>query len=207
MVDLQALWRDIQEYPANYPFLRVYSAFMGIRRYDKFPFYIYPSSVSISGFEDKVIKFLDYLVDAHEVERNKSDANRTFYQRSNYVLRNFHRYSNDTMANVMFDTKARQTEYDRLNSVIDWSTQKYYVAATVTHVTLLCYASYLFRFRRLNRLQTLAVGTGYYYGFGLVNNLLYSAMVDRKVCNEASALGLGFYKQPNGTARPRGHNF
>ena len=207
MFDFQSLWRDVQENPINYPFLRVYSAFMNIKRYDKFPFYIYPSSVSISGFEDGVLKFLDHLVDAHEIERNKSDANRSFYQRSNYVATNFHRYSNDTMANVMFDTKARQTEYDRLNSVIDWSTQKYYAAATLTHIVTLCYFSYLFRFRRLNKVQTFAVGTGYYYYFGLVNNLLYSGIVDRSVGNEADRLGLGFYRQANGSVRPRGHNF
>ena len=207
MFDLKAIWRDIQEKPINYPFLRVYSAFMNIRRYDKFPFYIYPTSVSLSGFEDGVLGFLDYLVDAHEVERNKTDLFRSFYQRSNYVFRNFHRYSNDTMANIMFDTKARQTEYDRLNNVIDWSTSKYIATATVTHVMLLTYASYLFRFRRLNKLQSVAVGTGYYYVFGLVNNLLYSLMVDRKVSNEADKMGLGFYKQGNGSARPRGHNY
>ena len=207
MFDMQAIWRDIQEKPINYPFLRVYSAFMGIRRYDKFPFYIYPSSVSVSGFEDGVLKFLDHLVDAHELERNKSDINRSFYQRSNYVARNFHRYSNETMANVMFDTKARQTEYDRLNSVIDLSTQKYYATATVSHILLLCYASYLFRFRRLNKVQTFAVGTGYYYAFGLVNNLLYSVMVDRKVGNETDKMGLGFFKQGNGSTRPRSHNY
>lgn len=56
------------------------------------------------SFEDGVIKFLDFLVDAHEIERNKTDAKRTFYQRSNYVFSNFHRYSNETMANLMFDT-------------------------------------------------------------------------------------------------------
>ena len=60
-----------------------------------------------AGFEDGILKFCDYLVDAHELERNKSDIDMSQYERTNYVYRNFHRYSNDTMANLMFDTKCR----------------------------------------------------------------------------------------------------
>ena len=52
---------------------------MNIKRYDKFPFYIYPSSVSISGTEDKIIKYIDFMYDAHELERNKADVNRNLY--------------------------------------------------------------------------------------------------------------------------------
>ena len=152
MFDFSSFWRDAQENPINYPFLRVYSMFMNIKRYDKFPFYVQPGAASISSFEDSIIKFLDFLVDAHELERNKSDYNRTFYSRSIYVGRNFHRYSNDTMANVMFDTKARQTEYDRLNAVCDWSTTKYYLTASATHMMLFSYMAYVFRYRRLNKL-------------------------------------------------------
>jgi hypothetical protein len=44
---------------------------MNIKRYDKFPFYIYPGAARTVKFEDKVLHFLDYLVDAHELERNK----------------------------------------------------------------------------------------------------------------------------------------
>ena len=68
--------------------------------------------------EDKIINFVDWAVDAHEEGRNPMDRNRNFYQRSVYVLRNFLRYQNPTVANVMFDTKATRPQYDRLNSVI-----------------------------------------------------------------------------------------
>jgi len=50
---------------------------------------------------------MDHLVDAHEIERNKEDLKKNAYQRNEYVLCNWHRYSNDTMANLMFDTKCR----------------------------------------------------------------------------------------------------
>ena len=68
--------------------------------------------------EDRILLFCDHLVDAHELERNKADSNATQYERTNYVARNFLRYQNDTMANLMFDTKLRQSDYDRLNSVV-----------------------------------------------------------------------------------------
>ena len=74
------------------------------------------------------------------------------YNRTNYVARNFHRYSNDTMANLMFDTKCRQTEYDRMNSVLSMRTGAFYIAATFTHFMAFAYSTYFFRYRRLNKL-------------------------------------------------------
>ena len=110
--------RDIQETTIFFPILKAYQAFLGIRRYEHFPFYIYPQGMGLSSFEDKVIKFMDFLVDAHELERNKTDYGMNFYFRSNYVGTNFLRYSNDTMANCMFEDKLHQNQYDRLNSVM-----------------------------------------------------------------------------------------
>ena len=77
--------------------------------------------MKISTFEDGVIKFTDYLVDAHELERNKADKGKSFYHRTEYVSKNFLRYSNDTMANLMFEEKLGQNQYDRLNSVMQMS--------------------------------------------------------------------------------------
>ena len=104
MFDFTTFARDWQERPLLYPMFAVYNAFMGIRRYEHMPFYIYPSGQKVVSFEDGVLKFADFLVDAHELERNTHDAQKTFYSRSIYVKDNFHRYSNDTMANLMFDT-------------------------------------------------------------------------------------------------------
>ena len=76
---------------------------MDIKRHEHFPFYIYPSVKSWISFEDTIITFLDWMVDAHEQERNTHDKNRSFYQRSTYVYENWFRYYNDTVANLMFD--------------------------------------------------------------------------------------------------------
>ena len=70
----------------------LYYQFMDIKRYDRFPFYIYPQAKQWISFEDTFINFLDYAVDAHEQERNRADKNRSFYQRSVYVMDNYLRF-------------------------------------------------------------------------------------------------------------------
>lgn len=79
MVDFQSFWRDVQERPLLFPVFNAYNNFMSIKRYDHFPFYIYPKGVSVNNFEERVLAFIDHLVDAHELERNKSDKNKSFY--------------------------------------------------------------------------------------------------------------------------------
>ena len=143
---------DIQEAPLAYPLLRAYGWLLSIRRYEHFPFYIYPQGMKVSSIEDGVIKFVDYMVDAHELERNKMDDGMNFYNRANYVSTNFLRYSNDTMANCMFEEKLHKNHYDRLNSVMHMSQLKYYGTTTLTHFTILAYMSYFFRYRCLNKL-------------------------------------------------------
>lgn len=100
------IYRDFWNRPLGYPFLILYNTFMSIRRYDRMPFYFAPIGTEVVTFEDKVIKKLDYMVDSHEEPRNPGDRNRNFYERTNYVMRNYLRYQNDTLCNVMFDTQA-----------------------------------------------------------------------------------------------------
>ena len=52
MFDFSTFIRDFQERPLIYPFLRAYSWLLSIKRYEKFPFYIYPTGMSVSSFED-----------------------------------------------------------------------------------------------------------------------------------------------------------
>lgn len=207
MLDFTSMWRDFQERPITYPLLSLYMKFLNIQRYEHMPFYFYPYGQKVVGFEDGVLKFIDFLVDAHELERNKQDSNKTFYSRANYVARNFHRYSNDTIANVMFDTQLRKNEYDRLNSVVDRQTLLFYAATTFTHLTALTWTTYLLRYRSLNKAQVLALGTAYYFGFSQINSIQYKLFVDQPVISEARRLGLDYYVQPTGTLRARDHNY
>lgn len=103
MRDLSTMWRDFQERPLAFQGLYLYMRFLNIQRYEHMPFYFYPAGQSVVSFEDGILKFMDFLVDAHELERNKQDWNKNSYDRTKYVALNFHRYSNDTMANLMFD--------------------------------------------------------------------------------------------------------
>jgi len=73
MFDFETWWRDFQERPLAYPLLALYMKFMDIRRYEHMPFYFYPYGQSVVSYEDGVLKFIDFLVDAHEIERNKQD--------------------------------------------------------------------------------------------------------------------------------------
>ena len=94
-----------------------------------------------------------------------------------------------------------------MNSVIDFKNKQFYLTATLTHILLFSYLSYVLRYRRLGKLQTLVVGTGYYNAFGLVNNLLYTGIVDWSVTSQAKKLGLDAHMQVTGTHKPRGFNF
>ena len=205
--DWETFWRDFQEKPLLSPLLHAYNNFMSIKRYDKFPFYVYPGSVEVSNFEDSVIKFIDYMVDAHELERRKVYFPMSFYNRANYVGRNFLWYSNDTMANCYYDDKLRQSEYDRLDSIMQVSQLKYYSAAFFTHFAVLSYLTFFFRYRRLNKMQVFGVGSLYYYGFSSVNNTLYKLCVDKNIINEARVMGLNQHVQPTGTLKARGFNY
>jgi len=206
-MDWQTLVRDFSEQPFFAPILGVYYNFMDIKRYDHMPFYIYPRAKSWISFEDTILTFLDWAVDAHELERNKADLNRSFYQRSLYVYQNFLRYNNDTVANVMFDTKARKLEYDRLNSVVSVANTKFFAATTALHTLGFAYLAYFFRFRRVNYASAFAISCAYYYFFTKANQTLYKVIVDRQVIATARELGLEAHVQPVGHFKNRGHNF
>lgn len=91
-MDWNSIVRDLCEQPASGALLGLYYKFMDIKRYENMPFYIYPSAKSWISFEDSILTFIDWFVDAHELERNTGDKGRSFYQRSSYVIENYLRY-------------------------------------------------------------------------------------------------------------------
>ena len=187
--------------------LGLYYNFMNIKRYDKMPFYIYPSAKSWISFEDTILTFIDWMVDAHELERNKADKNRSFYQRTLYVYENFLRYNNDTIANAMFDTQLRANDYSRLNSAVSVGNAQFFAATAAFHTLGFMYLAYFFRFRRVGLLPTLGISCAYYYAFTKVNNAAYKLLVDRPVIQTARDIGQEGIVQPQGHHKNRGHNF
>ena len=117
------------------------------------------------------------------------------------------RYQNDTMANVMFDTKARKIDYDRLNSAISVGNTQFFVATSVFHTLAFMYMAYFFRFRRVGLLPAFAVSCGYYYAFTKINTAAYKWFVDRQVIATARELGYENHIQPTGHFKNRGVNF
>lgn len=107
----------------------------------------------------------------------------------------------------MFDTKARKTEYDRLNSVVSVANTKYFAATTALHTLGFAYLAYFFRFRRVTLPSAFAISCAYYYFFTKSNQTLYKVLVDRPVINTARELGLDNHVQPAGHFKNRGHNF
>ena len=182
--------RNLMERPFAMPLLSAYPAFVNIKRYEHMPYYFYPAGVSVVSFEDRFINLLDWLCDAHEETRNPQDKNKNFYQRAVFVYKNFNRYSNPTICNVMFDTQATRHAYDRLNAIVQRQTQLYYAAATVINSACLMYMSYFFRYRRVGPLPILAVGSAFFLVFDNTNESLYKLMVDRPILAEARRLGL-----------------
>ena len=79
MKDWDTFTRDACERPLAAPLFSLYSSFMNIKRYDHAPYYIYPYAQKWIGGEDTILTFLDWMVDAHESERNRNDINRSFY--------------------------------------------------------------------------------------------------------------------------------
>ena len=154
-----------------------------------------------------MLKFIDYAVDAHELERRKIIYHHNFYNRANYVARNFLWYSNDTMANCYYDAKLRDSEYQRLDSVMELGLVKYYGTATMFHFSMFAYMAFFFRYRRLTKLQVAGVGTAYWFAFNQVNEIMYKLCVDKNIINAARAMELNKHIQPNGTHKPRGFNY
>ena len=72
---------------------------------------------------------------------------------------------------------------------------------------MFAYSSYFFRFRRLNKLQVIGVGSAYYCAFGAINEILYKLIVDKNVIKEARKMGYEYHIQPTGTFKNRGVNF
>lgn len=203
----EQMYRDFWSRPITYPLLRLYSSILDIKRYDRMPFYIAPAAGKVINYEELFINYLDWAVDAHEEARNSEDRNRNFYSRAVYALNNYHRYSNDTVCNLMFDVKAPRPVYDKINSTVDQRNRIFYASAAALHTACFMYLSFFFRYRRVSAVPTLAIASAYFIFFENVNNIMYKLIVDRAVIRDARKMGFGAQVQPVGQHKNRGLNF
>ena len=165
----QQYQRDFWHQPLLMPLAYGLQRILTMERGGHFPFYITPSADGWGHQMDKLLVFMDHLVDAHEDERNKQDAFMDFYKRSIYVATNFHRYSNPTLGNLMFDTKAKGFEYDRVNSVLEQGITKHYLTMVGVHAFSFMYMTFFFRYRRIAAAPALAISLLYYQYWNLTH--------------------------------------
>lgn len=191
MVDWEALARDFEHKPLLYPLFEVYHRFMNIKRYDRMPFYLNETQAKYAGFEGTVIAFLDWLVDAHEQERNRAEKCDNFYTRTEYVANNYPRYMNESLGNIMYDTKAARCDYDILFHVNSQGLLRYYLSNMAIHTTLLAGMSFFFRGRRVSFRAASVASVGYFFAFTGINQLTYKLLVDSPLQQKARELGYG----------------
>ena len=141
------------------------------------------------------------------IERNKDLHYLTFYNRFCYVAENFHRYSNDTMANCMFDAKLHKYQYAKLNAKIDLKTYQFYATTTFLHTLSFMGTAFFFRMRKVSFPAVLLISFVYSHYFSVSNSILYKLIVDRNVNNLAKQLGLHQHVQPIGSFKPRELNY
>ena len=142
-------FRDFNNKSYFDPLFNLWWDVMNLERGSKFPFYINPGVKEADTKGNNFLDFLDNLVDIHEIERNKNDTSRSFYQRLFYVARNLHIHQNDTLVNLMFDTKLSKPQYDRLNRTIGVRHTFYLLSMSAFHTIGFTYLCYFFRYRKL----------------------------------------------------------
>ena len=187
--------------PLIWPLLQLYPGFMNLERGSRFPFYTFPWVKKWGGQEDVGIGFFDNLVDAHEDERNTYDTNRSLHQRTSYVFENWFRLTNDTVANLTYETQLTTPQYDKLNSVIRQRSAVYYGALTGFHAISFMGLCYFLRYRKVGVLPCLGVSLLYTGFFSLTANIGYKLIVDNKVTSVAKTFGKDQYIQPQGSLR------
>lgn len=111
------------------------------------------------------------------------------------------------MANLMFDDKVRQVDYDRYNSVLARKNLQYYLTMSAVHTTSFMYLAYFFRYRRVNAVSTVLISSAYYYYFTKTNDIAYKTIVDKNVLSLARELGHNRHIQPIGHHKNRGLNY
>eukprot|EP00997_Jenningsia_sp_PLL12_P007185 NODE_3798_length_730_cov_63.684288_g3201_i0.p1 GENE.NODE_3798_length_730_cov_63.684288_g3201_i0~~NODE_3798_length_730_cov_63.684288_g3201_i0.p1 ORF type:complete len:206 (-),score=68.36 NODE_3798_length_730_cov_63.684288_g3201_i0:111-698(-) len=189
----QSFWetykRDFWHQPLLMPLFALPGHILHMERGSHFPFYVTPWSDGWDGQLNKMLKHLDVLVEAHEDERNNSDQGMNFYKRADYVRKNFHRYSNPTLGNLMFDTQARKCDYDRINSVASQGSMWHYASMMGIHSFSFMYMTYFLRYRRISAPAALAVSFVYYHYWQFTHTISYKVNVDIPVINAAKRLG------------------
>ncbi len=174
---------------------------MDIERGNSFPFYTFPWVKELGNKEDRLLNFGNELLKTHEDQRSLHSEQRSFYQRASYMIDNWFRFQNDTVANCTWETQLAKPQYDRLNSIIRARTAWFYGALTSFHALSFMGLCYAFRYRRVGLLPAAGIAAVYSVWFSVTSNIGYKMIVDSKVNSTVESWGHGDLVQSHGSLR------
>lgn len=115
----------------------------------EFPFYFTEEAAFSLKNLNIAVDYFDNFINYHETERNVDGTeNKTFTERLKYVLRNFHYYSNDTMANLYFSTKLPERDYQRAKNFYNHLFASLVLYNTFSGTFLIALNNHFFRGRK-----------------------------------------------------------
>lgn len=162
---------------------KIVTPFFAILRRERgteFPYYFPSEGKFLQEKLDQATEFCNEFIHVHESERNRADFDQTFVSRFKYVLRNFHYYSNDTIANLYFGEKLPVRDYQRIKSNYNLLFFSWFTYNCVSGVFLVALNNHFFKCRKASfplvlgaTLTTMAsLGVNYELSYRVLERLL-----------------------------------
>lgn len=191
------------------PTTQIFYPFWWLMRRERgteFPFY-FPNEAGLIKYElDLAYGFMDSFIHSHESDRNPAVHNQTLVNRIKYLLKNFHYYSNDTMANLYFSTKLPLRDYQRLKSTYNQYSALFLAYNTLSGVFLIALTNHFFRSRKTTMPTVLAASVAMFASFALNYRASYF-LLDTALSQNVRRLGHKEFIHRYGTQYPRNIEF
>lgn len=182
--------------------------FMLLRRErgTEFPYYFPAEGKFIQDKLEQATEFFNNFIHLHESERNSADFEKTFVSRFRYVLKNFHYYSNDTMANLYFGEKLPVRDYQRIKSNYNKLFFSWFAYNCFSGLFLVALNNHFFKFRRASLPLVLGATLTTMASLGVNYELSYQVM--EKMLNvQVRRLGYGHLIHNKGSRYPKNVDF
>jgi hypothetical protein len=198
-------WAIYNTYPQAW-FQTPFHLILRRERGTDFPFYFQSESRFVHNQLHSLQEFIDNLVHCHELERNNADFEQNLPKRFNYFVKNFHIYSNDTMANLYFGEKLPLRDYQRIKSNYNFLFASWFGYNILSGACLVALNNHFFRLRTtsLPLIFLAFVTTG--ASLGLNYELSYQLM-EKSLNFQIRRLGHGHLIHNKGSRYPRSVDF
>lgn len=130
---------------------KIFSPFWWIMERDRgttFPFYFPGEKETVVKGLDNLMEGLDLAIQNHEPERYSGEAKHTMVHRLKYVLKHFHIYSNETMANLYFNTRLPKRDYERIENYYNQLYLAFLAFNTVSGVSIVALTNWFYRSKK-----------------------------------------------------------